>query len=477
MNIGQLTNTIVAVANNELKNKIIAIVTQATQGRPDQQQLVALVTGAADQAIQQIAAGPASITVPVAAQAPPSTPGFLPGMQPGASPLGGLPGMMQMPGQQGFAAGPPAAGKMPANTFATLRECGPVVRVSSQQYPAAPPQGAKCGVEYKQKDVNNGNSIFCGKDAAAINTFTGTWCCKTHSTRKTVDLGSKGAKKSGPTSGSAGVSPGAHLRGIGSPNAIPGVFGTAPQTQMGLSAILGQNPFQNQNPFGGQGLAPPSTFNQAQGVSLMNSVPSAASGIPSQQAPAFNPINFNGMMNVPTPNAISIGTPFNSNGAQVTLNDDDDSDGEGSEEASEEHGEKIQMPSNEDLTKALAAASGMNFAMPGLNTTPTANPGLLAAMQGQLAQASQLPVPQPTPLPVPQGLPTPQTFMPQMSGLPTPQNTPVATPQSAPNTNAFLMQALNQAQVPQTTNPLPVPQSPAPITLESALAAATAQTK
>jgi len=447
MNIAQLTNTIVAAANNELKNKMIAIVTQATQGRPDQQQLVALVTGAADQAIQQIGAGSGTISVPVAAAPAPSTPGFASNMQIGQSPLGSLPGFSPAGGFNNQPIAAAAPGKMPANTVLTLRECGPVVRVSSQQYPQAPPQGAKCGVEFKQKDANNGNPIFCAKDATAINSSTNTWCCKTHEKRKTVDLGGKGGKKSGPTSGNALVGPGAQLRGISNPNNIPSVFGTAPQTQLGIAGIMGQNPFQNQNPFGG-GLAPPQTFNPNQGMSLMNSVPGAASAIPSQQAPTINPINFSNMMAVPPPNAMSIGVPFNPMGVQVTVNDNDESDNEdNSEEGSDEHGDAISMPNSADLAKALAAGN--------MNLAPFTPAGLppMGAVTLPGAPLGGFSLPTAVPMALPQAA-APQT--------------------TAPDANALLMQALSQAQAPQvTTAPMPVPQSPAPITLESALAAAT----
>jgi hypothetical protein len=436
MNIGDLTKTIVAAANNELKNKIISIATQAYQGQPQQQQLVQLITGFIDQAIQQIGAGAGMITVPVSGGAvgAPSVPGFALGGAPAT--LGGFAPQAQMQ------AAPVASGKMPANTVVSLRECGPVVRISSQQYPQAPPPGAKCGVEFKQKDANNGNPIFCAKDAAVVNTNTSTWCCKTHSSRKTVDLGGKGGKKSGPTSGSAGVQPGAHLRGIMNPAGIPGVFNTAPQAQTGLAAIMGQNPFQGANPFGGGLMQPPVASNPLQGAALMNSVPSAASAIPSQQPPPFNPINFGGMMGTPAPNAVAIGAPFNPMNTKVTVEEDDDESGEDSGEDSDEQG-GTPMPAASDLAAALAAG-GMGGLLPQSAPIPAGNPGLLAALQGQQPAGGLLPT----------------NFAP-------PAATPSAVP--APSINNFLAQALTQQQ--QTT---PAPTVPAPITAESALAAAMA---
>jgi len=409
----QLFNTTAAAILADLKVKFTAIMNQDLAGKGDQaNQLMTMVVGWYDRAVQQVGAGAASITVPVSGSAPPSGIGGFPslgGAQPFAppavqagiqsfapqQPAGGLGqpfGAPQFGAPGGFAApnafgGPaaPQAGNLPKGTAASLQACGRCRVPTSQS-----PEGAVCGVAHNKNECK-GVVLYCTA-AASKQGASGYWTCSAHVKRPSPDLTGRGAKKSGG-SGGAVISPG--QIGVGRPTGTPPGFGNNPGMANQIAGLMGQQPQQQVVPFGqpsafGQqpAFGQPSSFNMPFGQpsqqtvanpglsnQLMNSVQGQVSLMPQQQPGMPGAFNVNSLLSGGAPTSLPVNPGFNPmlsgipstpgfGGQQVAATvintgagfeeDDDDEDGESSN--NEDESRPVPQADPNAVNAALQAA-------------------------------------------------------------------------------------------------------------------------
>jgi len=381
----------------EFKKHFLQIMQQMLQGNPQGPQLVQLVTQWLEKATETV--GLNIDAIQVNCFRPPSNNAT------NIAPIqGGFPPQNNMLSLGGaFQSQQVQSTSAPKNAVTSLELCGPAVRIPLSQYPQAPPQNAKCGVQIKPK--NQSSYFWCNSNATKPG-VCGCWTCNQHKKRKTADHGS--TMQSNPRSNGS-IRSAQQIIGVSTGNGLPqGVVNNSQASQQIANLMLQGNNNATMNHLQQAVNQSNNMLNSAQtSQNLMTNTANQLQGVPQQGTPNMggqvnlqalmnqnlnssvnvsqNPVNsaLNGIPNTPPINtggntdALSLmlqNSNANTNNIQMDpgvaaalaminqgtteVNDDDDySDSIEEEESDEEHDHQVNQ---NDLQSALASATNMS---------------------------------------------------------------------------------------------------------------------